>query len=158
MRASGTVSAYHGNAFSLHLANPGEDIRVEGVRNGELSKGVRLQLRQLFAAMVDRTADVAFLPSRMIHVSQLVQLRLELFLRPPLLRQRQVSRNSGPLWNKLCLHLGDGSRQLPLHLGPYARRPEEESIEDSSGGGNDVLGRADDAATLDDAVASAGPS
>ena len=76
----------HSHDLRLHLPDSGEYIRMYRVRNAELLEGFRLELDQVATTMVDRSTDETILPSCVLHLAQLVELRSDLLVCPSLLR------------------------------------------------------------------------
>lgn len=119
----------HRDDLSLHLSDAREDIRVNGVGDGKLSKGLRLQLDQVVAAVVHGTGHESVFPPGMVHRSQRLQLLLHRFVGPALLWEGQMSRYAGPGLYKFRLQFCDRLIDLFLHLCAHARCPQEEPVQ-----------------------------
>jgi hypothetical protein len=140
--------SYHGHDFRLHLSHTRKYIRVNRVRDGELSKSLRLQPYQLVPAVVDSTADSAIFPPGMLHLRQLFQLVAHHILAPSLSRERSRALHTRARRDQLLLKLEDGLGDLSLHLCTDTRETQEDAEEGAADVGVYVCRGADRAAAL----------
>ena len=93
----------HGDDLGLHLPDAREHVGMYRVRDAELLERFGLELDQVTTAMIDSSADKTVLPSRVLHLAQLVQLRSDLLVCPSFLRQCQVVAYAWPFGHQLRL-------------------------------------------------------
>ena len=129
---------HHGYNLGLHLPHTREDVRVDGVRDGELAKRLRLKPDQLIPAVVYGTADTAVLPARVLHVRQLAQLLAHLLFAPSLVRQSRDALDARAAGDKLALKLQQRLGDLCLDFGADAGQSQEHAVEVASDGNVEV--------------------
>lgn len=147
---------HHAHNLGLHLAHTWKHVRMDGVRHGELSKGVRLQLEKVAFAVIHGARHEAVLPSRVVHVRQSLQLCPHSVSWEPFLGQDQLPSHA--CVDKLALEFVERLLHLFANLAAHAGRAEEVAIADSLDVAVELEDGADDASTLEFPVCSTCPS
>ena len=120
----------HADDLSLHLPNAGEHIRVDGIRDGELAKGLGLKLEQLVLAVVHGPRDIAILPTGVIHIGEVLQLGTDSVRGQTVLGQHEMAGHVG--LDELIRHFGKRLADLFLDLSANARGAQEVTVCDAA--------------------------
>lgn len=123
---------YHSNHLGLHLANARENIRMNRVGNAKLAKGLCLQLQEVFATMIYRTAHTSIFPACMFQASQLGELLTNLIRRPAILRQCEIPSNIRTTLYKLRLEVLNSCRDLLIDLASDAGDAQEDRVKEEA--------------------------
>jgi hypothetical protein len=140
---------HHGDDLCLHLAHTREDIRVDGVRDGEFAKGFGLQADQFVATVVDGATDTAVFPSCVLHVGELGQLLPHRLLAPTLTRQRRDALDARAALDQLALELEQRLGNLRLHFCADSRQSQEDAIQVAADMAIEVCGGAEETAAFE---------
>lgn len=141
--------ADHSHDLGLHLSHAREDIRVDGVRNGESLESLGLQGGQITATMIYSATDATILPPSVLHLAQARQLGPHLVVGPSLCRQFGVSVDARPYGDQLVFQLLARLLDLFLNLAAHTRDLQEDAICAAAKIEVGILRGAGDAATLE---------